>query len=459
MTSTLKIVTAALVPLMAFAAGPAPERPVFRLSVSDAIQIALTPEGNFRMQLAAEQVKQAEARAGQARAALLPALDGYVSGSNRTANLASLGFPTDIEVAGYRFPTAVGPYTVLDARAAVSQSVLNLSSIQNFKAARVGVQAATADGAHTREQVAAQVSRAYLEAVRADASLEAINANITLAEAIVKQTEAVRAAGMGTGIETTRALVELSNAQQRRLIAENERERAYLQLKRAAGLNLDARVELTDTLKFLRTDEAVLKDAVETALSSRADLRAQIRREEEARRSSSAVSLERVPSISTFADYGTVGTGISNSLPTRAVGVTVTVPIFDGGRRDARRAEAGSKYREQRVRTNELREQIQLEVRLAVQRLKATEQQVSIAERVLLLAEDELKQARERYRAGVTGSLEVTTAQTNVERARDNRINAVFNCNQARLDLGEAMGTVRVLLPASNEIGDGRQGG
>ena len=97
------------------------------------------------------------------------------------------------------------------------------------------------------------------------------------------------------------------------------------------------------------------------------------------------------------------------------------VPLFDGGRRDARRAESASQYRAEQVRTNDLKEQIELDVRLALDELQSADDEVKVAKEGLELAENELAQARRRYEAGVATSLEVTDAQTRLERARDNQ--------------------------------------
>src|SRR5579885_3144397 len=70
----------------------------------------------------------------------------------------------------------------------------------------------------------------------------------------------------------------------------------------------------------------------------------------------------------------------------------------------------------------------------------------SRSEEGLQLAESELTQARRRYEAGVTSSLEVTDAQTRLERAQDNRITALFNYNVARIDLGHATGDTRRMI-------------
>jgi outer membrane protein len=95
------------------------------------------------------------------------------------------------------------------------------------------------------------------------------------------------------------------------------------------------------------------------------------------------------------------------------------------------------------VRTNDLKEQVELDVRLSLDELQSAEDEVKVATEGLSLAENELAQARRRYDAGVAGSLEVTDAQTRLERARDNRTAALYAHNIARVDLAQAMGQVR----------------
>src|SRR6185369_12085170 len=182
------------------------------------------------------------------------------------------------------------------------------------------------------------------------------------------------------------------------------------------------------------------------ALKTRPDLEAQAQRENGARLSADATKLERLPSLAAFGDYGVNGTGFDAALPTRTVGVAVRVPIFDGGNRDARRAESASQYRAEKVRTGDLREQVELDVRLALDGLHSAEEQVKVAKEGLELADNELTQARRRFEAGVAIGLEVTDAQTRLARARDNQTVALYQYNLARIDLAQAMGKVRSTL-------------
>ena len=150
--------------------------------------------------------------------------------------------------------------------------------------------------------------------------------------------------------------------------------------------------------------------------------------------------------MSAFGNYGDLGSGINNALPTRTIGATLRIPIFDGGRRDARRVESASQYREQRIRSADMHDQVELDVRVALDSLRSADAQVKAAEEGLTLAQNELAQAERRYKAGVTNSIEVTDAQTRLARARDNRVNALYNYNLARIDLGTATGTIQIMI-------------
>jgi outer membrane protein len=421
-----------------------------QLSLKRAVDVAISPEGSARIQLAGEALKQAQARSLEERAALLPNVDAAFSDQSRTENLAALGFNpklfSAIPIPGFSFPTFVGPFTTVDARVSGSQNVLDLSIIRRYQASKVGVTAARSDADSTQEQVASQVARAYLAAIKGDADVETAQANVTLSEALLKQAENEKEAGTGTGIEITRAKVQLANDRQRLLVAQNARHSAHLQLLRAINMRLDTEVELTDKLHYIPVDAVTMDTAKAAALKERPDLKAQQDREYNARLSASATRLERLPSLSAFGDYGDIGTGLTNAVPTRTVGIQVKVPLFDGGRRDARRQESASEYRAESVRTNDLKQEIELDVRLALDSLESADQQVKVAQEGLDLANNELTQARRRYDAGVAVGVEVTDAQTRLERARDNTTDALYNYNLARLDLAQAMGRVRSTL-------------
>ena len=452
-------------------AGEATPREPLRLSLKRAVEIATSPEGNTYIQLSDENLKQAKSRAAEARSALLPDIEAQAEQITAMKSIAALGLDlaTDQALLGAEknlsptlalvadpllndiiknIPRVVGPFNSVDVRAKLTQSVFDFSSIRRYQASRAAIRAAAGDRGNTDDSVSATVAKAYLAGLRADADVEAYQSNVALAEAVLKQSENQKNAGTGTGIEVTRAKVQLSNEKQHLLVVRNERTKAYLQLLRVMGLNLATELELTDKLSYEPTEAISVEQAQAEALKTRPDIKAQAEHEAAARLNANSVKLERLPSLYAYADYGTTGTNgeIVSLLPTRDYGVALRVPIFDGGRRDARRAETASQFRQERVRTNDLREQLELDIRTALDSLHSAEEQLKVAEEGLTLSDSELTQARRRYEAGFASNLEVTDAQTRLERARDNRIDALFSYNVARIDLGRAMGNVRRMI-------------
>lgn len=419
-------------------------QPALQLSLARAVEIAVSPEGSTKIELAQQSIYRAETQVLQARSALLPTVEGNFQDRNQTVNLRTFGFNFDFP--GFSFPAVVGPFTVVDARAQARWTILDFSSLRRYRAVQANVNTSRAEFDVTRTQVSDQVARAYLAAQRADAALEAAQANVDLSQALVTLAQNQRDAGTGTGIEITRAQVQLANNNQHLIVAQNERNRAVLQLLRAMGLDLSVPVQLTGRLSYQPVDTGGAEAALRRAIESRTELRVQKQRETVARMNTSAVDAERLPTVSTFGDYGAIGQPRIGLEATRSVGISVSIPLFDGGRRAARRQESNTQLRAEQLRTRDLEQQIELEVRLAFDSLRSAEAQVASAREGLQLAENEVAQAQRRYQAGVAVPLEITDAQARLDRARDNQIAALYTYNLARLDLAVATGRIEEFL-------------
>jgi outer membrane protein TolC len=411
------------------------------------VEIALASDGSPRIALAQETIKQAEMRKLEQRAAFLPDLESSLNDQRETASLRAFGFNSSIFKlpAGFNLaiPSIVGPFSVLDARATASETVFDFSSIRKYQEAKVTVEAAKSDFDVTKNQVSDQVARAYVTTLRAQAALDTAHANVDLSQALLTLAEQQKDAGTGTGLDVTRAEVQLANDKQHLVSAINDRRKAGLNLMRAMGLRLDAAIELTDKLEYRPADLGTLDGALAEARKLRAELKSQQEHEQSARLNYGSVKAERLPSLAASANYGSIGTEITGAQPTYDYGFSLRVPIFDGGRRDARRAESLSQYRQEQTRTRDVEQQVELDVRLAFDSITSAAVEVSTARGGVDLSDKELAQARRRYQAGVANSLEVTDAQTRLDRARDNLINALYDYNVARIDLATATGKIQ----------------
>ena len=418
------------------------------ISLRQAVDLATAPDGNTRVALAAEMVEQADSQSNQSRAALLPHVEGSVSQQSIVRNLEAVGIQFDTPpFPGFNFPVVVGPFDVFDARLSATQMIFDWSAIQRYRSAKLQSSAARQEESSTREEVSAQVARAYVVMLRSQEQVDTARADVELAEALEKLAASRKDAGTGTGIEVTRAQVQLANERQKLLIRENERRSAQLQLSRLMGVSLSTELRLTTPLQPPEMQAAEVEPALAEALEHRSDWNAQLQREEALRRADGSVKSERLPSLSGFGDYGSIGSHANSAVPTRTFGVALKVPIFDGGRRDARRSESFSRLRQEEIRSRDLRQQIELELRLAFDSLNSAVSQVETAESGLALARQEQEQAQRRYEAGVGSSIEITDAQTRLARARQNRTDALVLYNLARIDWGEARGLIETVIP------------
>ncbi len=421
-------------PETAQAAEPALQLPELRLSLRDAVEAALDNNPNVR--LFKERVLEAGGVARTRLGALLPNLSGQVNQRSQTFNLGAFGIPGG---------GVVGPFNPFDARATLVQNLFSLSLIQRWRAARTGIEVATLDAEATKRDTMATVGLLYMEALRAEAAVKASEANIELNRQLLKLAQDRKAAGLATGLDVTRAQVQLENEKQRLLVAQNQSDRTKLNLIRSIGIDFEIDLILTDELRLVELETQTPTEALQVARENRVELEAQARRQKLASLTLSSVTHERIPSLSASGDYGFIGLGIENTLPTRTLGVTLSVPLYDGGQREGRISESRSQVRQEQIRMKDVSDQVTLEVRDALLTIASAKQQVLVSQDGLRLALRELELARERFAVGVANNVEVTNAQTSVARARDNVIEALFNFNAARINLARAQGQMNSL--------------
>ena len=429
-------------PAFLVAQTPAPTTPL-RLSFADAVRLA---SGEVpAVALATLRTSEAEARVRQARSALLPSLSLGGAWVNRDFNSKSLGIPFPPQ---FNLPNPVPPFDNYDGRVTVTQTLFDWSSVARVRAAGAQADGSRAERGVTVEGAALTAALAYLRAARGQAAVAARQADSALAAELVGLAQAQKAAGVSGAIDVTRARTQLVTAEGLLIVARNQMDRARIDVTRALGLDPATPLTLTDSLAPTLGAAEVPAErdaAVTAALAGRPDLGAELARGVAARRSGTAIRAERLPRVGVEADYGVNGLTGPSALSTRQVALQVTLPILDGFRREARAAEQDAVVRESQVREGDLRRQIAAEVDAALLDLGSAEAQQVVAREQLRLAESELSQSRERFKAGVAGNIDVITAQAGLIRARDTEIDARFAAATARISLARAAGVARTL--------------
>jgi outer membrane protein TolC len=260
------------------------------------------------------------------------------------------------------------------------------------------------------------------------------------AEALFKQAQDLKSAGIVAGIDVLRSQVQLQTQRQRVIAAENDFEKAKLQLARAIGLPIGQAFTLTDKIPYAPMPAPSLDEVLARALDGRSDFLAAKSRVEAAQASLKAANGALLPSLRFDADYGAIGQSFGNAHGTYALAATVKIPVFDAGKTTARRVETGSILRQREAELADIRGRVEYEVRSAVLDLRAADQQVQASNTNMQLADAELTQARDRFGAGVASNLEITQAQEAVAAASEQYISALYSHNLAKASLARALG-------------------
>lgn len=409
------------------------ELPVLKLSLKDAIEAALDKNPNVR--LYRERIEAARMNTRTQLGALLPNLSSAAKYNNQTFFLGTIGGA----------PVRTQPFDIADARGTLSQSLFSWSLIERWRASRAALAVSEGESDTTKNDTMATVALNYFDVLRNYETVDARSANVELYKELVTFIKSRQTGGMATGLDTARLETQLENERQRLELAKSDVERTKLILINALGINFDVKLVLTDEFKVPEDALPTLDYALDVGLANRPEVKAQEQRMQVARLTLDSIKGERLPSLQAQGDYGFIGNQINNTLSTYNVGVTLSIPIFDGGAREGRVGESRSQLMQEEIKMNLVSRQITMELREALVTLSSAKEQFRIAKDGLKAAVTEVQLARERFRLLSSNSLELSNALFSLVRARDNIIDGLYRTNVSRVNLARAMGQVEEL--------------
>ncbi len=387
-----------------------------------------------------QNTRSARAERLRTLSALLPTLYGQLTGSVQQVNLQAQGLRLNI-IPGVSIPTVVGPFSVEDIRAYVSQRVFNWSDIQNWKSASQSQTAAFYSYRSDRDLVVLVTATAYLQVVADAANVESNRAQVRTNQAIYQQNLDQNQQGVVASIDVLRAKVQLQTQQQQLIGVENQLAIDKLTLARIIGLPNGQQFQLTDTVPYAALTGITLEQALEQARATRPDYlsaKAQVRAAELAYQ---AAASENYPWLALNANYGNIGSpNFGRSHGTFAVAGTLIIPLFLGTQVRADKLQADSVLQDRRAQLADLSGKIDDQVRTAFLNLRSSSELVTVARSNVELANQTLTQSQDRFSAGVTNSVEVVQSQQAVAAANQAYIASLYSYNSAKISLAQAIG-------------------
>ena len=410
---------------------------VLPLSLDDAINRGLRQ--NLGALLLTSDIKGARGQRWEALSALLPHVTASPFVDESQINLVEFGFTGKV-VPGVHLPSSVGPFSYFDARLAMSQTLFDWKAINSNRAAKQNVKSAEYNYKDARDLVVLAVGYTYLEAIADAARIETAEAQVATAQALADQAADQVTAGTSPQIDALRAKVELQTRQQQLIQAKNNYSIQKLTLARVIGLAPGQEFDLTDKSPYQPFEGIMLEDALKRAYASRSDYQAALANVRAAEYEKKAASAGYLPSLGFNADYGAAGSHPSTATQVYDLKGTLNIPIFLGGsvRGDVLQAEA--RLEQSREQLDNLKAQIDADVRTALFNLESSSEQVRVARSNIDLSEETLTQSRDRFTAGVTDTVEVVQSQEAVASAHEQYINSLYNFNFSKISLARALG-------------------
>ena len=412
-----------------------PTQGVLPLSLPDAINRGLRQ--NLGALLSSADIQSARGQRWEYLSALLPRVtaDPFIDVSR--LNLSEIGFKNPGAIG---LPIGVGPFSYFDSRFAVSQSVFDWKSINAERASRQSLKAAEFSYKDARDLVVLAVGYTYLQGIADEARIETATAQVSTAQALYDQAANRVKAGTSPQIDALRASVELQTRQQQLIQAKNNFSIQKLTIARVIGLAPGQEFDLADKSPYQPFQSVSLDEALQRAYTSRSDYQAAMADTHAAEYARKSAAAGYFPSLSFNADYGAAGSHPSTATSVYDIKGTLHIPVFLGGSVHGDVLQADAHLQQARDRQENLRAQIDADVRTALLNLQSSAEQVTVARSNIDLAEQTLAQSRDRFTAGVTDTVEVVQSQELVVSAHEQYITSLYNYNLAKITLARAIG-------------------
>jgi outer membrane protein TolC len=423
----------------------APSGETMPLTLDDAIRLGL--ENNLALTLSRDQQKTASGKRLQALNPLLPNLTLEGQNGVHQYNLASEGFRNSLlsQIPGIPpgatidFVTAV---TVTNGQVNLSQTLFNLSDIDQYKAAKVGESVAFYNMQSSRGLVVLNVATAYLQALSAGTQLDYARALLKTDEVVLNQSVAEHEAGTAARLDELRARVQYQTQQQTVIADENNFEKNKIALEREIGIPAGQKIQLTDTSPYAELEATSIERARQEAYASRQDYQSMAQQIRQSQLSLSAAKHERLPSLNFSGFYGVQGVPGELYHGVFAAQGQLEVPLFHEAKFRGDREAADTQLASLNSQMSDLRQKIDQQLRDSLLDVASQSVLVKVARSSLDLATTELDQSTQRFQAGIDDNLPVVQAQSTLADAQTQYVNTVYQYNQAKLGLARNLGII-----------------
>jgi outer membrane protein TolC len=283
------------------------------------------------------------------------------------------------------------------------------------------------------QKLRSDVLTAYYDLQEAGSAVIINNAAVIDATRSLSDAQLQEKAGVGTKFDILRAQVQLATANQDLTRSQGQQQTSQKKIAQLLSVNENTEYKAADSVRELGTWNYSLEDSLVVAFKNRPELKQQLVRRSVSEQQQIIASAADSAQVSLFANY-TLGKTISGTNPIQdnySAGARLSWNFWDGGAAGSR---SNQEKVNQEITENQFtttRNQIRFEIEQAYNSLGTNKKNIVTSTQALKQAEESLKLARLRFQAGVGTQTDVIQAQTELARARGNRITAIINYNRS----------------------------
>ncbi len=335
------------------------------------------------------------------------------------------------------------------------------------------------------QTVVTQLRGTYYQLLLAQEQVRLTDNSVERVRQSLKETRALNAAGLASDYDVLRLEVELANLEPNLRRARNATLQARRQLAVQANLGDAESLRVSGTLAEMDLEDLSansasnreilafmgfrapslesVDEALDRAASSRSGLR-QLELNEDLRRAEMRVEqMAYLPEISIFGNY--IISAQNNGSPSffastrgqraysRIVGVSVSVPVFQGFRRDARIDQRRASLRQAQAQTRQSVDLAASQVRTLVEAADEAMERARAQRLAVRQATRGFEIASAQYREGLGSQLELTDAEVALRQSEFNYAQSVYDYLVARAQLDEATGSVPLVDIDVTDVG------
>lgn len=340
-----------------------------------------------------------------------------------------------------------------NATVSLSQQLFNQAVFTGLKAAKTTREFYKINAQLTDEQVIEKVANSYFEAYKTESQLKTIETTIENTTRVRGVIKSLFDNGLAKKIDLDRTDVALNNLKSTRQQLTNALQLQENALKYLIGMDLNTDIELPENT-FEVTKHALIDES--TNIENRTEIKLLEKQGELLALNKKAIEAQSYPSLSLSANFGYNGFGQNfpwfakpadgvNWSGASAIGLNLTVPIFNGGSVKAKVKQAQNQIDILEVDKRDTRLALDMSLKNAVTQLNNSLITLNVQKENVNLAKEVLTNIENNYKFGLATLTDLLDAETQYADAQNNHTNALLDYKVAEIQLIKAKGELKTL--------------